>query len=180
MSGTAGTLLNFPPAADTLIAIEAIRSSEPLVTPPSNPLLDFFQAHLQSALDFYRLLLNPDSNTATDVVEVQPPPPIVHKIIHPIPSAVQSVAHIHSSSSSSVSFAAKLPQPLETSGGSSSTLITNYKPSESFGSSVAFHKTYGPPQVGRSGQLFASRNSLDADDIQTRLPVDALDATEDE
>lgn len=166
MSGCSGTLLGLPSIEDALLGLDGRLVTESL-PPPSNPLLDFVQNHLQGALDLYRLFLNPPPQRETipkplNVVIAQP-------VIVDQPKPIKSVTEIHSSSSASVSVSGKLPQPLESSGGSSSS-FHNFKPSESFGSSIG-HRTYGPPQVGRSGHLFATRISLPIDDeVESRFP----------
>lgn len=178
MSGTAGTLVDLPTIADTLLGFEGRASLLPSPL-PTNPLLDYFQKYSLFAFDFFKFL-----SPKPAVPEAKPP---VHKpltvIAKPVLEVkpVQAITEIHSassSSSSSVSISGKPPQPMESTDGSSTSIIHNYKPSESFGSSIGFH-TYGPPQVGRSGLLFASRASSttndDDDDTQTRFPGDELD-----
>lgn len=170
MSGSSGTLIDLPPIGEALQGIES-RILESLPTPPINPVLDFFQSHFQSALDLYRSLVNPPAR-----LEHIPKPLTV--IAKPFPEVkpIKTVTQIHSSSSSSVSISGKLPRPLESSGGSSSSFQA-FKPSESFGSSIGF-RTYGPPQVGRPGRLFASRTSTDDDDVKIRFPEEELNDVE--
>lgn len=159
MSGTSGTLIDFPPIADSFLA----KATDLL--PSINPLVDFVKNNAQGVFALLKLFTKPPPIRDTEqrpVVEEKP---------------FQAITQIHSSSSSSVSISGKLPQPLESSGGSSSSYHTS-NPSETFGSSIAFHNKYGPPQVGRSGHLFASRSSPDVDEINTRFSEDELDSDE--